>query len=287
MKEGSQYLALPDLALTRILWRCQWTIYGHCRVKKTATNVRGFVEGASFMVQALTTWHGLVEIGGMPTLRSLTKTELQQLERPLPYSVLVHSAAGCVGLWASEIAARRVAAVIGVVGSEEKAEIFLKRILQLSSTSITILRDDEKSYGERLKELFMALCGNQAGEDAIGVDLVMESLGGKYFKASYEALQRGGSLVTFGSTSDVSPGLGLNTLRFIWRFLNRPKVDPGGLTARIIRLAGINLIYLTDQPRQLRRELSESICCLGRGRYEGKRQARSSIGDTTNCGKGV
>jgi alcohol dehydrogenase len=219
-----------------------------------------FIEGASVLVQALTAWHGLVEIGGMPNLEGRKCVELEVLERPVPYIVLIHSAAGGVGLWASEIAARRGATVIGVVGSAEKDAIFRKRIQPLSPNSTTILRGDEKTFGKRLQDLLKEV-GND--HENVGADLVMESLGGNYFKASYESLRHGGSLVTFGSTSYVSPGLGRNPLRLIWRFLHRPKVDPGELTARNIRLAGFNLIYLTDQPRQLRRELSECIRCLG------------------------
>ncbi|KAL3898773.1 MAG: hypothetical protein SGARI_006600, partial [Bacillariaceae sp.] len=213
---------------------------------------------------ALTAWHGLVEIGGMPNLQGLSETQLQELERPLPYIVLVHSAAGGVGLWASEIAARRGAIVIGVMGSEKKAEVFRQRILPLSPSSTTILRGDEKTFGTRLQALLKDMRDSpEVDEECIGVDLVMESLGGKYFQASFDALRRGGSLVTFGSTTYVSPGLGVNPIKLIWRYLTRPKVDPGDLTARNIRLAGFNLIYLTDQPRQLRKELAECIACLG------------------------
>ena len=93
--------------------------------------------------------------------------------------------------------------------------------------------------------------------------MVMESLGGKYFKASFDALNDGGSLVTFGSTTYSSPGRGgINLFRLIWRYLNRPKIDPGDLTARNLRLSGFNLIFLTEQREQLRKELAECIACL-------------------------
>jgi hypothetical protein len=87
-------------------------------------------------------------------------------------------------------------------------------------------------------------------------------LGGKYFQASFNLLRRGGSLVTFGSTSYVNPGLGINAARLLWRYWNRPKIDPGLLTARNVRIAGFNLIYLTDRPQRLRRELKDCILCL-------------------------
>jgi hypothetical protein len=34
------------------------------------------------------------------------------------------------------------------------------------------------------------------------------------------------------------------------------------LTARNVRIAGFNLIYLTDRPQRLRRELKDCILCL-------------------------
>ncbi|KAG7339528.1 alcohol dehydrogenase [Nitzschia inconspicua] len=218
-----------------------------------------FVEGASFFVQALTAWHGLVDVGGMPDLTVESQTD----KRPPPYIVLVHSAAGGVGLWASEIAAKRGAVVIGVVGSREKEEVYQQRILPLSPYSRSIIRGDERTFGRRLQILLQEMSQLSSDPESVGVDMVMESLGGKYFTASYEALRRGGSLVTFGSTSYASPGLGLNPMRLIWMYLNRPKIDPGELTSRNIRLAGFNLIYLTDQPAKLRSELTQCIRCLG------------------------
>ena len=50
--------------------------------------------------------------------------------------------------------------------------------------------------------------------------------------------------------------------RLVYRYLTRPKIDPGDLTARNIRLSGFNLIFLTEQTTQLRRELNECIACL-------------------------
>jgi NADPH:quinone reductase-like Zn-dependent oxidoreductase len=262
-----------------------------------------YIEGASFLVQALTAWHGLVTVGGMPNLTykedrndndsTDSKRRARQRLRRQHYIVLVHSAAGGVGLWASEIAARRGALVIGVVGesrgsdddgrsnsdfgignvSNAKEETFLKRILPLSPLSRTISRGNERTFAKRLKLLLCDIhddsmaCGDcepsdDDNDDNLGIDLCMESLGGMYLTASYDMLRKGGSLVTYGSTSYVTPGLGINRLRLIWRYLTRPMIDPGTLTSRNTRLAGFNLIYLTDRPRDLRRELTDCIRCL-------------------------
>ena len=232
-----------------------------------------YAQGASFLVQALTAWHGMVEIGQMPDWTSDKQNHV----------VLVHSAAGGVGLWASEIAARRGAIVIGLVGSDTKAATFDQRIKNISPKSRAMVRGDESSFGRRLSEVLCDIhevpASNLTSRDPLvslrklgyGVDFVMESLGGKYFSESFEAINRGGALVTFGSTSYVSPGLGINKLRLVWRYLTRPRIDPGTLTSRNIRLAGFNLIYLTDLPEELGRQLRDCIRCLS-GEFGGEGQ---------------
>jgi alcohol dehydrogenase len=248
-----------------------------------------YSQGAAFLVQALTAWHGLVEIGGMPLLAtenvemdsSTSTTNKSTVARTPPFVVIVHSASGGVGLWASELAARRGGTVLGIVGDESKAIVFEDRIVsRLSPQSRIMIRGNERDFAERLaSELWILHHGgsdttaSKAGEstpslstlakEGFGADLVMESLGGKYFRASFEALNDGGSLVTFGSTTYSSPGRGgINLLRLIWRYLRRPRIDPGELVGRNLRLAGFNLIFLTERTAQLRSELSECVSCL-------------------------
>ena len=226
-----------------------------------------FAEGASFLVQALTAFHGLVEIGRMPVVEKHDK----------PFIVIVHSASGGVGLWASEIAARRGGIVIGIVGNEAKEKVFYDRIKDLSPHSQTMIRGKEGDFKKRLAEKLQIVHSSfnqglnfdkynndlkKMAKDGHGAEIVMESLGGKYFTASFNSLNPGGALVTFGSTSYVTPGLGLNMLRLIYRYLTRPRIDPGTLTSRNIRICGFNLIYLTERTTELRRELNECVACL-------------------------
>ena len=56
-----------------------------------------------------------------------------------------------------------------------------------------------------------------------GADIVMESLGGRYFQASFDSLNDESALVTFGSSSSTNPGLGLNMLRLVYRYITRPR----------------------------------------------------------------
>jgi len=237
-----------------------------------------FPQGASFIVQALTAWHGLVEIGRMPLL---TENEIKTKDRP--YVVIVHSAAGGVGLWAAEIAARRGAIVIGIVGNHAKKEVFYNRIKEFSPLSRSMIRGQERDFGIRLAQMLHNVHSSynndednnsvleqgtfdndlkKIAKNGYGADIVMESLGGQYFQNSFDSLNSGGALVTFGSTSYVSPGLGLNLFRLMYRYVTRPKIDPGDLTSRNIRLCGFNLIYLTESQVELRRQLNECIACL-------------------------
>lgn len=243
-----------------------------------------FVQGAGFLVQALTAWHGLVEIGRLPSLTT-------QFEKCV---VLIHSAAGGVGLWAAEIAARRGATVVGLVGTRNKVQVFEDRILPLSPQSRAMIRGEERTFGRRLADLLSEMNEERIPadvsskekleylrEEGKGVDYVMESLGGEYFTASFNSLNRGGALVTFGSTSYVSPGLSINKIRLIWRYLTRPRIDPGTLTSRNIRLAGFNLIYLTDKPDELRQELRDCISCLNGGEKEDDTGVFASLDSVT------
>jgi NADPH:quinone reductase-like Zn-dependent oxidoreductase len=160
-----------------------------------------FSQGSAFLVQALTAWHGLVEIGRLPKGENKV--------------VLIHSAAGGVGLWASEVAARRGATVILVVGSEAKRQAFEDRIFPLKPQSRVLIRGEVKSFAKSLAEVLCIVHGSAVNlpkqqvlpfvrDKGHGVDLVMESLGGQYFTDSFEAINRGGTLITFGSTSYVS-----------------------------------------------------------------------------------
>ena len=261
-----------------------------------------YAQGAGFLVQALTAWHGLVEIGRMPLVTTTTNSTTTSAATPpgngeattttsssssKPFVVIVHSASGGVGLWASEIAARRGGTVLGIVGDASKVGVFEDRIVAsgISPTSRAMIRGREGDFPERLARELQTIHGgggggnNNSTDDAAaavvpslsalarvgsGADMVMESLGGNYFRASFGALNDGGALVTFGSTTYSSPGRGgINLPRLVWRYWNRPRIDPGDLTARNLRICGFNLIFLTEQTTRLRRELSECVACLG------------------------
>jgi NADPH2:quinone reductase len=99
--------------------------------------------------------------------------------------VLVHAAAGGVGLLLTQIAKRRGAIVYGTVSTEEKAE------LAREAGADEVIRYTERSFREAVAEL----------TDGRGVDVVYDSVGATTFDDSLGSLRPRGHLVLFGQSS--------------------------------------------------------------------------------------
>lgn len=110
-------------------------------------------------------------------------------------TILIHAAAGAVGLIAVQWAKHLGATVIGTVGSEDKAEL-----ARAHGCDHTILyRDDD--FARRVREI-------TGGE---GVPVVYDSVGKATFGGSLDCLRPLGMMVSFGNASgpvpDMSPAL--------------------------------------------------------------------------------
>jgi NADPH2:quinone reductase len=99
--------------------------------------------------------------------------------------VLIHAAAGGVGLIACQWAKRLGATVIGTVGTEAKAEL-----ARANGCDHTILYTKE-NLPNRVREV----------TDGKGVNVVYDSVGKDTFHASLECLSPRGMLVLFGQSS--------------------------------------------------------------------------------------
>lgn len=111
-------------------------------------------------------------------------------------TVLVHAAAGGVGLAAVEIAAANGARVIGTVGGAEKAQI----ARQHGAAEAIDYRDN--GWPERVKEL---TAGN-------GPDIVFDSVGGEITEQSLKCIAWGGRLLIVGFSSGTIPAIPGNRL---------------------------------------------------------------------------
>jgi len=121
-----------------------------------------FAQGAAVPVNYSTAWAALVTYGNV-----------QPGER-----VLVHAAAGGVGIAATQIAKRRGAHVLGTASPAKHDAIRANGV--------------DEAYGYDLP----ASLGK--------VDVVLDAIGGASFKRSYDLLRPGGRLVAFGASSVVS-----------------------------------------------------------------------------------
>ncbi len=125
-------------------------------------------------------------------------------------TILLHAAAGAVGLivlqWAKHLGAR----VIGTVGSDEKAEI--ARAAGCDHV-IVYTRED---FAVRVREI----------TDGAGVDVVYDSVGKDTFEGSLDSLRPLGLMVTYGNASGpVPPVEPLHLMQKGSLFLTRPTLQ--------------------------------------------------------------
>ena len=120
-----------------------------------------FAQGAAIPVNYATAWAALITYGN-----------LQPGER-----VLIHAAAGGVGMAATQIAKRRGAHVLGTASPGKHEAIRANGV--------------DKAFGYDLPRTLPK------------VDIVLDAIGGASFRRSYDLLRAGGRLVAFGASSVV------------------------------------------------------------------------------------
>lgn len=152
-----------------------------------------FATGAAYLVQTLTAYYGLVRLGALEA-RS---------------AVLIHSAVGGVGLQALKIVKAYNGFAIGSIGSQAKVDMAYR-----AGYDAVIVRG--KNFESELLEAL----------DGKPLQLVMDSIGGKYFSIPFKHLAPMGRMVVFGAARYSSPGDKPNYLRLLYYFLKRPKIDP-------------------------------------------------------------
>ncbi len=112
------------------------------------------------------------------------------------HTVLIHAAAGGVGLIAGQWADSLGARVIGTAGSPEKAE------LARANGYSEVIEYKKENFVERIKEL----------TNGIGVDVVYDSVGKDIWVGSLDCLKPRGMFVTFGQSSGAIEGFTLGHL---------------------------------------------------------------------------
>ena len=175
-------------------------------------------EGAAFIAQGLTAYYALIELG------NLKKGQ----------TVLIHSAAGGVGILANRIARKFEAYTIGCVGNESKLEVlkqegFMEGFVRGADFRFKL----EKILNNR------------------DLHLVLECNGGTIFQDSYNALSPGGRIVTYGSANFTPTGSSPNWLATAFNYLSRPMIDPLHMPTENKSVMAFNLIWLWDKIEEL------------------------------------
>lgn len=183
-----------------------------------------FTEGAAYLVQVLTAYYGLTYLG------RIEKGE----------TVLIHSAAGGVGILANRIAKKYGAFTIGTVGNASKIDFCKKEGYdEVIVRSSNFAADLKKSLGDR------------------DLNVVMECIGGKIFKAGFAQMAAQGRMVIYGAAQYASPGKRPNYLKVIYQYLTRPMIDAQDLAEVNKMVTGFNLIYLYEKKELLHQLLGE------------------------------
>jgi NADPH:quinone reductase-like Zn-dependent oxidoreductase len=177
-------------------------------------------------------------------LREVLRTHPGQGER-----VLVHSAAGGVGLAALQLARADGLSAIGVVGASHKREV----ALAYGATDVI-----DKSSQALWPEVERLAPG--------GLHYVLESNGAETLKQSYAHLRPTGRLVVYGFTSMLSRGSGRpNWVKLAWDFLLTPRFHPLEMVNVNKGVVGFNLSYLFEEQWLLTEAMTRMLAELEAG----------------------
>ncbi|WP_078124478.1 synaptic vesicle VAT-1 family membrane protein [Leptospira alexanderi] len=185
-----------------------------------------FDQGAGFLVQGLTAYYALVALG------DLKKGQ----------TVLIHSAAGGVGILANRIAKKLGAFTVGTIGTSAKID-FLKK----EAYDRQIVRSSRFK-----KDLQESLSGRE-------LDLVLECIGGKIFQESYDVMAPMGRMIVYGAAEMMGGGSGVNWLRLAYKYFSRPKLDPLRMVSDNKAIMGFNLIWLYEKVEKLTKHLNALV----------------------------
>lgn len=184
-----------------------------------------FEQGAAVPVNYLTAYIGLIRYG-----------TLEPGER-----VLIHAAAGGVGIAATQIAKARGAEVYG--------------------TASPAKHDAIRGFGVD-HPLDYTSPGWESSVPPI--DVVMDAVGGRSFRTSYNLLRAGGRLVAFGASSVVS-GEKRNLATAARAALSMPRFNLIKQMSASKSVIGLNVLTLWDEMGSLERYIGELERMLGDG----------------------
>jgi synaptic vesicle membrane protein VAT-1 len=193
-----------------------------------------FEDGAALPVNYLTAYHSMFTMGN-----------LQPGDR-----ILVHGAAGGVGVAAVQLARARGLVTFGTAGPTKQD--FLKKI------GVDHAIDYQKND-------FVDVVRKFAPD---GIEMVMDAIGGKSFQKSYECLGPMGRLVVYGFSAAAGGEGKKSVLRAGKALLETPRFHPLKLMRKNIAVIGVSLGILQSRSAILRNELDELFRMYSAGKIK-------------------
>jgi alcohol dehydrogenase len=182
-----------------------------------------YEDGAAFLVQTFTAYYALIPLADIKEGQT----------------VLIHSAAGGVGIQANRIAKRFNAYTIGSIGSETKSSL-----LQSEGYDDYIVRSDQ--FREDLRKAL--------GERELNI--VLECIGGQIFKDGFRLMAPEGRMIVYGAAQYITPGQKPNYLKLLWKYWKRPRLDPMRMIEWNKSVMSFNLIHLYHKKERIEQYLN-------------------------------
>lgn len=178
-------------------------------------------------------------------------------------TILVHAAAGGVGLYLCQWARRLGATVIGTVGSEEKA-----RLARRYGCSYPVVYT-QQDFLETVRDV----------TEGRGVDVVYDGVGASTFERSYQALAVRGHLVSYGQASGSVPAIDISSYSSKSASVSRPNYAHYTSTAEEIRASTDRLFPLLING-DLKVEIGQRFPLRQAGDAHEALEARKTTGST-------
>jgi len=191
-----------------------------------------FEEAAALPVNYLTAYFALFRLGN-----------LRSGER-----VLIHSCAGGVGTAAVQLAQTEKAEIFGTTSSPHK-------IAYLESLGVQHpINYKDRDFAKEIR----SVVGDK------GIDMVLDPIGGKVFRKSFELLARGGRIICYGVTDLISGGR-RNLPKVFWKYLNLPRLKVLDLIQNNRGVFGLALNRLVGEIELIAGPLRELINLYAQG----------------------
>jgi NADPH:quinone reductase-like Zn-dependent oxidoreductase len=191
-----------------------------------------FRQAVALGVTYLTAYHALV------TLANLRRKE----------KVLIHAAAGGVGIAATQLARHLRANIFATVGSAEKMEV------ARAQGADVVINYTQQKFADVIRKK----------TDGEGVDVILDSVSGRVMKEGWKLLAPMGRYVLFGFAA-VTSERRVNKLKAAREVLSVPVVFPSTLASRNIGLFAFNLYFLAHKTAYFQSVWSKILELHGKG----------------------